>query len=322
MTESYKVLFTAVLTCLALNGCGGTTTNPLDGYNELRGRAVPKNDAVNPKAESPASTTGEPAATPKARPVTESFFPPPNTQGEVLNFVEGEEKTYALDMPVLLTGAKFSVTAEGLPKGAKLKQIDGTKYELKWSPKGVVTAGQKSATFQFKVVLKGSGFKDSKSLEAFKRSVRSHQLGLHVVLAASPLPLIQNIKVASSTISEGDQVAIIVIVLDKNASAAPELRVSDLEPTSGEATLPQAAQFLKFTGPPESIGNSEFKFTGIFTADKSALAKIGDRRKEVTARFALHAVSTTSKEASPLSTVELKILSQDEVEAQTEGGEQ
>ncbi len=326
MTESYKVLSTVIHRVLwgvllhgvlwgslLLSGCGGTTTNPVEGYNDLRGRAVPRTDpgTTNPKPDATNPPPGGPAVTPKSPTGAEGLFPPPNTQGEVLNFIEGEEKSYTLDMPVLLTGASFSVTAEGLPRGSELKKTEGTKYTLKWAPKGVVPQGRKSTVVKIKVVLKGSGFKDSKSLEAFKRSVRSHKLELHVMTAANTIPLIKNINVASHTISEGDQVAITVIVFDKNTQTAPDLKILDVNDSATEGpSLSEAAKLMKFDGPGEALGNSLFKFSGKFTADKSVLPKTETPNHDLTARFGLQAVNTSSKEISPLSTVELKILRQ------------
>jgi hypothetical protein len=287
-SRSIKTLVGALTAATVLvAGCGDMNSDPLaseTNYKELARNSKPPSVVPQQKFQD-FSVLGQ-------------IFPPPDTNGEVLTFVEGEQKAYSIKLRVLQGGVQYRIETEGRPEGADFRKAGGSEDEfvLTWKPKIGVTAGQDVRVMKMKVKLKVLGTVDARTDEIMKLANTIHEIPL-IVARTKEVPLIEKIEMPTDLLQLGQRVEFTVHVKDLSLAPgeAPELWAGP--DVGGTLDKPQVKDVMRHVSV-QRVGQASagrFVFRGYF--DSKGI-EIPAKDREVEARFAL--VSVNSLRRSPV----------------------
>jgi hypothetical protein len=302
-SRSIKTLVGALTAATVLvAGCGDMNSDPLASestYKELARNSKPPTPVREQKFQD-FSVLGQ-------------VFPAPDTNGEVLTFVEGEQKAYSIKLRVLQGGVQYRIETEGRPDGADFRKAPGSddEYVLTWKPKVGVTAGQDIRVIKMKVSLKVLGTVDARTQEIMQLANTTHEIPL-IVARTKEVPLIEKMEMPTDRLQLGQRVEFTVHVKDLSLAPgeAPELWVGP--DFGGTVDKPQVKDVTRYVSV-QRVGQASagrFVFKGYF--DSKGI-EIPAKDKEVEARFAL--VSVNSIRRSPVMSRVVRILQPVQAEA-------
>lgn len=242
-------LTTTALIALAVlaTACGGTKTNPVSDYQDLKG--IPPSQKTVTK---PQNLRG-------------MFIAMPSAGDQIFNFFEGQAGQYVLESRALVPGVVYKLKANGLPEGASFVQSNdpakpGT-YVLSWKPRvGTLNSTEKGhRNVRFSISIEVVSSPEPLVMEENGRS-ENYVLTLY---NTSNDPAIVSFKLGSAEVVQGDLDAITVEVSDPGASQAsvPKLIVRDDKVVASELGEIKAARYVSFEAPTRSE-NGNFVFSG------------------------------------------------------------
>jgi hypothetical protein len=267
-----------------LAGCG-TQTDPTADYPELRDSVQPHDTKVEPQGILPGSTFRAEM---------------PST----MNFVEGQEASYPVTITSMLKGMTFALTAQGLPKGVQLVQLDAAHYLIKGTvPFGTTIGGQKGEQVQVRIAaINPKG--DQTQIHLFNTLLTEWTPTISLY-ATDKYPMVEA-QAAALSVNEGESLPVSIVVSDVGSTGS-NVPVGYTpfgeDSVAGEVTIIPARPGLYMSAKPQALGGGRFKFTG--TLDTKQL-KIPAGKKDVTARI-LVAFKSSSGLISADEIVDVKI---------------
>lgn len=258
-----KALISGLVMTALLAGCG-TQTDPTADYPELK-------DSVQPHDAKPHQQGVLPGSTFRAE--------MPST----MNFIEGQEASYPVTITSMLKGLTFALTAQGLPKGIQLVQLDTTHYLVKGTvPFGTTIGGQKGEQVQVKIAaINPKG--DQTQVHLFNTLLTEWTPTISLY-ATDKYPMVEA-QAAALSVNEGESLPISIVVSDVGSTGA-NVPVGYTpfgeDSVAGEVTIIPARPGLYMSAKPQALGGGRFKFSG--TLDTKQL-KIPAGKKDVTARI-------------------------------------
>jgi hypothetical protein len=269
-------------------GCGKFQTNPTADFNDVAKNAIPADKHKPGRNIS----------------YLDMIFPNPDTNGAILNFNEGESKSYPISFNLLMDGVDYQIHADNLPEGATLNRAPQGKpsdYILAWTPKVGATQGELKKDVVLKlhlVVLKTYTTEASKVMSY----ITKEKTLVMSVIGSKEIPVIEKLEMPTDLKSTGNS-SETAVTIQKGESVAFTVTIKDLSVTDGRAPqlyaaeeingmqerplLKDASQHVSIDRYGKSLGNGRYQFTGRFSSE-GVEVKDG---KQIAARFALVPVS-------------------------------
>ena len=270
-------------------GCGKLQTNPTADFGDVAKSAIPMEQQKQKRDRSYLGLV----------------FPAPDTNGAILNFYEGESKSYVINFRLLMDNVDYAIQADGLPEGATLTRSTTGQpgdYILAWNPKVGTTAGEPMKNITVKIRLAVIKTYTTEAARVMNDITKEHKLVLTVV-GSKEIPVIEKIDMPTDitnqsapgetavTIQKGGSVAFSVIIKDTSVADGRSPQLYATEEINGMQERPlvkEACQHVEVDRVGKSLGNGRYQFSGRFSSEGIEV-KGG---KQIAARFALVPVST------------------------------
>lgn len=279
----------AALSMLTLAACGGTKTNPVEDYSELK-------DSVPPTDNKPRNQA---VLDPSSFRIDTDRY---------LYFTEGKDQAYFVKPPVKLAGLPVAMTIDGLPKEISFEPAKDAEhagqYVLAWSPKvGTLSEDESYRPYKFTIGLKLTGQVRPEVAQFVKEMGHPRDFELRL-LPSEEIPVIEKAEIDSSSVQEGQMKSFTVVVKDPASTPGhpPVLFPVSEKGLGTEVVRVNGAPYVSLDSDAVSLGESRWKFTVVFDARRIELPKTD---KQVYARFLLRAVG---RRKAPDQVVELLVV--------------
>ncbi len=241
MNKSFSMAALASLAVLA-TACGGFEKNPVKDYDFVAGQP-----------------TGEPKKVETA--YSTALFPKPDLNGQVLNFFEGESRSYTFKTSTTMPGVGYRYVPVELPEGASFNAGENGDFVLSWTPRmGTLMESEfclRDIPLVLALEITSASGKAAEIVAPLNGSTTAFNIALH---CANQGLVIERIAAASKEIEQGSKVEVTVVVASpgNTKSNPPTLKVFDVG-GSAEVQTVSLSKHVKFNKAQEENGKFVFK---------------------------------------------------------------
>ncbi|HEX4925632.1 MAG TPA: hypothetical protein VFV50_16170, partial [Bdellovibrionales bacterium] len=230
--------------------------------------------------------------------------------GVAPDLIEGKPGVVQLRVKADTFVSAYELTPVELPEGAELKRVDFENWELRWTPRNVVPAGQDAVTVQVTVEVSVVEVKDQRELP---KPLRPEPIRLNVVKSAQK-PVLVASQLERDTVRAGEFLPFTLTVRDSasNGSIAPKIEVLRSKAPDNKDKA-DGVPFVTMAAAPERLSDGNWRYTLVFDTREKQIPSVKKRgqvdesAEEVTACFDVR-FQSQSKLSSAESPMCIRIL--------------